>query len=331
MRKEVFEQRAAEMRARLQADRERTTPKLGPRNGAGQEPPPVPDQTGSVPGLPSVEPHQLLERIWKPAYTKALLTTLPKAHSLVIQSAQHVGKSQVGFDGLLCLGGEGGLDLNVSLPRLAQALQLYDLLIRSIADRGGSIALAREGTMVSLDGETERIRLREGTIRRLKRQPERSYGDYTYDATGVLYFVLLEDGTGKCKTAIGRDADVADFLGKVRAVFARRPLARAEREERQRQWQAEQQRRAEQERLEAEAQQQWKEQQQRFDALYKDVTRWQKAAQIRAYVTAFIQEHEHSRGPVVPGSAPDGWLRWVQWYADQLDPFTSSDGPSEDP
>jgi len=36
MRKEVFEQRAAEMRARLQADRERTTPKLEPRNGAGK-------------------------------------------------------------------------------------------------------------------------------------------------------------------------------------------------------------------------------------------------------------------------------------------------------
>jgi hypothetical protein len=63
-----------------------------------------------------------------------------------------------------------------------------------------------------------------------KAATERSYGDYTYEATGLLYFVLLERGGGKCKTLIRAEDDVLDFLGKLRKVVARRPHERAEAE-----------------------------------------------------------------------------------------------------
>jgi hypothetical protein len=46
---------------------------------------------------------------------------------------------------------------------------------------------------------------------------------------------------------------------------------------------------------------------------------------------AFTQEHERLDGAVIPGTALDGWLRWLHWYADQLDPLTSTDGPGERP
>ena len=329
MRKDVFERRAAEMRARLQAQREGVTSGR-PYHQAQREPSPATEGVHAV-GLPTVGPHQLVERTWKPAYTKAVLTALPGAHALITKTAHSVGKSQVGFDGLLSLGGERGLDINVSLPCLSRALQLYEMLIRSVAGLGGDVILASEGTMVRLDGETERIRLREGTIRHRKPANDSSLDKYTYEATGLLYFVLLERGGGKCKTLVREKTDVADFLDKMRKTFARRPLVRAEREARQREREAEQQRRAEQERLEAEAQRQWREQQQRFDAFYQDVSRWRKAAHIRAYLAAFTQEYERRHDAVVPGSRTDGWLHWLHGYAERLDPLTSEDEPHEQP
>jgi hypothetical protein len=330
MRKDVFEQRAAEMRARLQAQRE------GTKSGRLRHPAPressfAPVGVSAVPGLPSIERYQLVERTWKPAHTKAVLTALPGAHALVLQTVHRVGKSQVGFDGLLSIGGEHGLDTNVSLDSLVRALRMYDVLLQRVAALGGTVRLAREGTMVRLEGETERVRLREGTIRHTKAAAERSYGDYTYEATGLLYFVLLEHGGGKCKTLLRAEDDVLGFLGKLRKVVARRPRERAEREERERAWQAEHQRQKEQERLRAEAERQRRDEQEHFDAFYKDVSRWQKAAQIRAYLAAFKQEHERRHGAVIPGSRTDGWLHWLHGYAERLDPLTSADEPNEQP
>jgi hypothetical protein len=184
MRKEVFEQRAAEMRARLLAERERNlTPKAGKtaerKVVATAEPP-------AVPGLPVIEPHQLLAQTWKPAYTKALLDALTSPHPFVVRTARRVGTSQVGYDGLLSLGGEEALDVNVSLAFLVRALRLYGVLIERIMALGGKVELTQNGTLVRLRGETERIRLREGIIRHVKPTTDRTYGGYTYEASGLL-------------------------------------------------------------------------------------------------------------------------------------------------
>jgi hypothetical protein len=329
MQKDIFEQRAAAMRARLLAQRAAKTSGRQPHEAAEILPAFV--GFSAVPGLPNIEPHQSLERVWKPAYTKAVLTALPGAHALVIQTAHEVGKSRVGFDGLLSVPGKNALDTHVSLPCLARALHAYDVLLQRVERLGGAVALAPQGTVVHLSGETEIIRLREGTIRHRKAATDRSFGEYTYEATGLLYLVVLEPGNAKCKTLIRGEDDVAAFLGKLQKTVARRPAARAKTEERERLWQAEQERRKEQVRLAAEARRQWDEQQQRFDAFFKDVARWEKAARARAYLLAFTQEHERLDGAVIPGTALDGWLRWLHWYADELDPFTSTDGPGERP
>lgn len=69
------------------------------------------DPAQVVPGLPSIEPHQFLNPIWKPAYTKALLDALPSADAVVVRTARQVGTLQVGYDGLVPLGGKEALDL----------------------------------------------------------------------------------------------------------------------------------------------------------------------------------------------------------------------------
>jgi len=169
MRKDVFERRAAEMRARLLAEREGIPAHKAQRRTENAPVPPVrKEPVPVVSGLPAIEPHQLLDRIWKPAYTKALLDALPSAHAFVVRTVRHVGTLQVGYDGLLSLGGKDALDLNVSLRALVPALRWYGIFIERLIELGGKVEMAPAGTLAHLSGETERIRLREGTIRHSK-------------------------------------------------------------------------------------------------------------------------------------------------------------------
>jgi hypothetical protein len=329
MRKDVFERRAAEMRARLLAEREsipthKTQKKAEPGRPLPMVPAPV------VPGLPSIEPHQLLDRIWKPAYTKALLDALPSAHAFVVRTVRQVGTLQVGYDGLLSLAGKDALDLNVSLGALVPALRWYGIFIERITALGGKVELAPAGTLVHLDGEKERIRLREGTNRHEKPvSPGYIYGGYTYEANGLLYLVVMEDGGGKHKTLIQSAQDVDLFVKTLQRVVARRPQQRADEEAKQRAWQAEREREQKQARLRAEEERQRREEQQHFDTFYKDITRWEKAEQIRSYLEAFTAEYELRHGKIPIGSKADGWLRWMHYYAERLDPLTNDEGPGE--
>jgi hypothetical protein len=169
MRKDVFERRAAEMRARLLAERKGIPAHKAQRRTENAPVPPVrKEPVPVVSGLPAIEPHQLLDRIWKPAYTKALLDALPSAHAFVVRTVRHVGTLQVGYDGLLSLGGKDALDLNVSLRALVPALRWYGIFIERLIELGGKVEMAPAGTLAHLSGETERIRLREGTIRHSK-------------------------------------------------------------------------------------------------------------------------------------------------------------------
>jgi len=330
MRKEVFEQRAAEMRARLSAGREGTLVQKGRKPAERKVAAPV-EPTPVVPGLPVIEPYQMLAHVWKVAYTKALLEALPFAHTFVMRTVRRVGTLQVGYDGLLSLGGEEALDVNVNLASLVPALRLYGILIERIRALGGKVELARNGTLVRFRGETERVRLREGTIRHAKPTADCIYGGYTYEATGLLYFVLLEESGGKHKTLVRTPEDVDVFVRKLQNAVTRRPSQRAEQEERQRAWQVEHQRREEQSRLRAEAERQHNAEQQHFDTLYKDVTRWQKAVQIRSYLDASATEYERRHGKIPTGSKADGWFRWLYYYAERLDPLTNCEGPSQQP
>lgn len=205
---------------------------------------------------------------------------------------------------------------------------MYGVFIDRLTALGGKVELAPGGTLAHLSGETERVRLREGTNRHTKPATDHSYGAYTYEASSLLYFISLEDGGGKHKTLVQAPQDVDLFVRKLQKVVARRPQQRAKQQARQRAWQADRERQQEQARLQAEEERQRREERQHFDTFYKDVTRWQKATQIRSYLEAFTSEHELRHGKIAAGSKTDGWLRWLHHYAQRLDPFTNDEGPS---
>ena len=68
-----------------------------------------------------------------------------------------------------------------------------------------------------------------------------------------------------------------------------------------------------------------------FDQVFADVKQWTKAERIRAYAAAFEASHIATKIEVTGSSRVDGWLRWLHWYADNLDPLTRPGGPSIGP
>ena len=192
MRKEEFERRAAEMRARRftpvatqtaavkQADRRRA------RSSAPKAP------ILNIVDLPTASRYGLLREVWKPSHTKSLIVALGEVHPLVIRAARGVATQQVGYDGLIYLRGNGMLDIAASTRMLPEALRLFDLLLRTVAEAGGSVSVTNE-TTISLQGETFKIRLREASERRPKPAGSPGYRDSEYFPTGQLWLKGAHD------------------------------------------------------------------------------------------------------------------------------------------
>ena len=102
---EELERRAARMRERYSGSASTTTDPVAtrdPRAGKARTSTSMAttrQPTIVVPGLPEVSPHALLQGVWKPVHTNALLSALGDVDPLVVCTARSIGKQQVGFDG----------------------------------------------------------------------------------------------------------------------------------------------------------------------------------------------------------------------------------------
>jgi hypothetical protein len=281
-----------------------------------------------VPSLPDVVPYTLLEGVWKPAHTNALLDALGDVGPLVTRTARSIGKQQVGFDGLISLGGPGVLEVAATPRAMLHALQLYNLLLLNARKRGGEVS-AKDGTVIRLRGESIRIRLRESVDRREDTRKD-SIRSATHVPTGRLSFTVVAELGGNCKTPVADANGVEHFLEKVSRLIDRLPRLRAHRHERNRRREEEWARIQERLRREEDERRQWREQQHRFDQLTNDIEQWDKAERVRAYAAA-VEARLSKNGAIGAGSKIDGWLRWMHWYADRLDPITRPDGPNQRP
>ena len=329
MHKDEFERRAAEMRARHATARTgaisaATVASTTTRNTSRTA---IADVSSrgtnalTVPELPTVPPYSLLQGLWKPAHTKALLAALGDVHPLVVRAVRALGSQQVSFDGLICLRGDGLLDVAASTIAFPQALRLYDLLIRTVQNQGGKISVSTV-TAISLDDETIEVRMREASERRTKQVGKYGFAKNEYFPTKQLWLMAAGDQGSRLKTLVREQADIDDFLRKLRRRAARLPKIRDWQEKKERAREEERQRWQTKWRNEEEQQRQWREQQQRFDQVFADLEKWTKAERIRAYAAAFEAHHIATAGNVVMGGDVDGWLRWLHWYAEHLDPLT---------
>ena len=118
MRKEEFERRAAEMRARrFTPVATQTAPVKQPdRRRARSSAPNAPIL--NIVDLPTASRYGLLREVWKPSHTKSLIVALGEVHPLVIRAARGIATQQVGYDGLIYLRGNGMLDIAASIRML---------------------------------------------------------------------------------------------------------------------------------------------------------------------------------------------------------------------
>lgn len=167
-----------------------------------------------VPDLPSVSPYAMLSGVWKSAHTKLLLAALGTVDPLVLRAARSIGTQQVSFDGLIHLNGKGTLDLAASSRCLPEALRLYNILLQTVAARGGQVT-ATNGTAVTLRGETINIRLREASERRPKQGEAATFRDNEYVPTEMLSFSVDHQQGSDLKTLVRDATDVERFLDKL--------------------------------------------------------------------------------------------------------------------
>jgi hypothetical protein len=294
MRKEELERHAAAMRARHATTATKVT------IAVPVEAPSRRTAVLAVPALPSAGAYSLLGGVWKPSDTKLLIAALGPAHPLVLRTARCIGSQQVAFDGLVSLRGDGVLDTAVSTRMLPEALRQYNRLVQAVVKRGGGVTVT-DDTTVLLRGESIAIRMREGSDKRVKRIWASGYKENEWSPNGQLPLV------------------------------DRLPARREKRKEREREIEEEWKRRQLEWRAREEEQRQWKEQQERFDVVTLDVEKWGKAERIRAYAAAFEAQHVARCGAIKVGSPVDGWLRWIHWYAEHVDPLTRPEGSKEQP
>jgi hypothetical protein len=320
--------RAAAMRARYTAAA--PAPSVAPKKTTAKEIPNRQDAGLRVPELPTVPPYHSLGGVWKQQHTKLLLSALGEVDPRVERAARSLGRQQVAYNGLLYLNGKSALDIGVSIGTLPEALRLYDLLLQTVAKRGEE-TVSKDGTAITVRGETVGIRLRETSLRRPRQAGSTGLERTEYQPTGLLLFSVEHQHGGDLRTPARDAGDIELFLQKIERLAERLPGLRAALKERERQHEEHMAQMQAKWKREEDARRQWDEQQRRFNDVTTDLDEWNKAERIRAYADAFETHCIAARGAIESGGAIDGWLRWLHWYAEHLDPITRPQGPRQQP
>ncbi len=227
----------------------------------------------------------------------------------------------------------------VTLDSADRAMCIYDALLKALDSRGYTAAITsgdQPSTVIRVGDEDVAVLLEE-KVERVERKPSDtrprqrfSYGsEFEWVPTGRLSLKIDHsylDGIRR-SWADARKQRVElclnDFIIGLVAAAETLKAQRLAREERQREWREAEERRAEEARLR-------EEEAARVRALESVLATWQKARVAREYATELRRSLEVS-GTLEPGSLLETWLRWVDAYADRIDPMLPTPTVPEDP
>jgi hypothetical protein len=171
--------------------------------------------------------------------------------------------------------------------------------------------------------ESVRSRKRDLTVQEAsdqERHPSiyRKTFDCAYDSTGRLTFEIENYSETRTKWTDTKKSRLEEYSHQIvfglRAVAAFEKRRRAEREAERKRNEIEQRRRMKQ--------------QERIDRLKTNLTRWEEAERIRAYLAVVRQKNETPEGGIEETNLISRFLAWAERYADSLD--SSGAGASPD-
>ena len=263
--------------------------------------------------------------------------TLASIHPLVVRTLDSLKNARLEDDDLLKPVGLGCLDVRVSRSSLDRAIRIIDALINALESRGFAVSVSNglePKSSVEILGEPIQFALTESMERveqeltsaekkeRLKSPWLYSTPRYESLPSGRLELIIKDNaGQGLRKRWADRENKRLEdqlnaFLAGLIRIASEAKSERIELERERKEREAEEQRKAKQERrLRKEAE--------RLRVLDSEMTAWQKARMIRAYITD-VRERALQTGICnEEGSDLAKWISWVSEQADRIDPITS--------
>jgi hypothetical protein len=226
----------------------------------------------------------------------------------------------------------------VTLDSADRAMCVYDALLKALDSRGYPVTVTtgdQSSTVVRIGEEDVAVLLEEKVERVERKRPDTpgrrglSYGsEFEWVPTGRLslkidhtYLGIRRSWSDGSHQRVDRCLN--DFIVGLVAAAELLKAQRLAREQWQREWREAEERRAEEARRR-------EEEAARVRALESALAAWQKARLVREYAAEFRRSGEVSQ-TLEPGSPLDVWLRWVNGYAERIDPMLPTPTVPEDP
>lgn len=262
---------------------------------------------------------------------------LTKPHPLVAASIQLIRKANADGQHRLIPSGPKCLTVSVSLGAADRAMLVYDTLLKALDQRGYAVDI-----LVKEHGAETRVRIGEeyvgvGIDERIDRverpQDPKSkqlwhFKEYDYVPSGRLslriqqtYLKARRTWSDGAKQRV--EACLNDFIVGLVAAAEELKQQRLEREARHREYLSEQER-------ERQVQERRQREEARIRALNADLVAWRKSQAIRQYAAA-MRAAAAAANLLEEDSDLSKWLRWVESYADRLDPIGSEPTVPRDP
>jgi hypothetical protein len=315
MRKEEFERRSAEMKARMLAQKAAGREPMG-RGGLHIQAPQAPKAEPQA--SPDVAPECF--RIDRP-------------HPLISSTRRRL-KEERAYGPLLHLIGTESLDISVGKNSVARALWFMQSLITKCESAGIRFTVAPKyplATTAVVEDTPVQVRIKEKTKRTEKlpstqeaarRQIHESQywsREYEYSPSGLVYFEIREWRAPRKNWLIPTAPPMDDCFESILANLRKtaQALKKAEQDRRE-----EEAKRREEERRRFEEQQKRAEEAKRIEELRQIAAEWDESVRLAAYLDAF-EKHVSTLGCDLSSNTGTGrWLAWARDYSRRLNPIS---------
>lgn len=289
---------------------------------------PLPSHAGRIAQAPSYEADilEVLTRV--EALPKVQVSAqLSASHQLVKLAKRGFAKAKPDMHGRvtpLTVEDKRPLDIEVAPQSVDRALRIFDALIKAVEKLGGEVSVDevhfRHNTYVTLVSDfSAQVRLLERTkqySREVAKDDLYSH-KFRYEPLGVFE---LDSGKGFWHVMYAKDTKTAKLEDQINKVLQQIVHQAGKARIYQRNREAEDRKRAEQEKRAKELKELQNQEQKKINMLLEDVKNWRKSQDIRAYL-ATIRKLATDRGVNIDHGTEFGKrMMWAESIADRFDP-----------